>query len=311
MNTDCIFEKISINDLNRIIDLAKNNNGNADLTPTNFEHWYFKNPTQSFSLWKVIVDNKLEGYATTNNFNYFINNQFFKVALPQNVLTSYDVRGKGFFGKLYLQTEKENITENKVDCFMTFTGDMSTPIFLNKFNYIRGKCPDIKIYFNNPFWIISKKNYKLINLEDVKDFSNCSLPNSRIKNYDYFKWRYSNCNKQNLKIISVQENDIAIGYAFLIVKKKMGIKFLILADILTENQNQIEFIINTCKKYSSKSLFAFLTMFKLEILTKKIEFSINIKNRFNFLVKGKTEIETENLSTTDFNFFIGDLDFFW
>jgi hypothetical protein len=51
-------------------------------------------------------------------------------------------------------------------------------------------------------------------------------------------------------------------------------------------------------------VFMFSGAFKI----KKRIFRLRIKNRLNFLVKGKTLEITTQLSKVDFNFFFGDLD---
>jgi hypothetical protein len=312
MSVDFTFRKLTLTDAIEIQNLALNNDGNKDLTESIIEHWYFKNPSGSNSLWKVILDEKIEGYATTNNFRYNINEKDCWVALPQNVLTSTKIRGKGAFGKLYFKTEIENIEENKVDYFLTMTGAMSTPIFLNKFGYLRGRSPSLLMKFFTPTLLFSKKKYKKTeDLNSIIYTTNFSFNNSRQKSFEYFMWRYGNCTKKNLKLISIFEKEELIGYAFLIVKKKFGIKFLILADIICEKKENVPLVIDACHVYATKSFFPFMTMFEISCNCKKSGINLVLKNRFNFLVKGKTKEDTEMLSSLNFNFFLGDLDYFW
>ncbi len=312
MNHECTFSKIGLEDAPRIQELARLNGGNPDLSAKNINHWYFRNPVKSNSLWKVVYNENIEGYATTNNFVYTIDQEDHLVALPQNVLTSEKVRGKGLFGKLYYKTETENVEENGVDCFFTFTGPMSTPIFLNKFDYLRGKCPPVLIKIAGLPALFSKKKYKILHdIHSIQVNTHYSLPNARKKDIPYFKWRYSECDKARLKIISVTENNETIGYAFLITRKKFGIKTLILADIMCEKEENYSAIIDACHVFATNNFFIALVMFELSCNCRRRGMNVSLKNWFNFLVKGKTKEETTALSKKYLNFFFGDLDYFW
>jgi hypothetical protein len=309
MSIDFNLEKIAPKDVEELRALAIKNDGNVKLLDTNFEQWYFKNPSNSSSLWKVVVDEKIEGYATTNNFNFTIENKPCKVAMPQNVLTSTLIRGMGLFNKLYFKTETENIEEKKIDYFLTFTNELSTPIFIKKFNYKAGKCPNVILNIFNPIFILAKKNYKrLTTVEEINPIEPFVFNNAMEKTLNHFKWRYNVYEKNKIHIVEVYKNEIVVGYSILLVDIKKGVKFLILADIICDKQENAEFIIDTSKKYCFKNLFPLLVMFQFSTNFKKGLLSIVQKNRFNFLVKGKSEADTEMLSKTDFTFFFGDLD---
>jgi hypothetical protein len=306
------YSKITEKDVTSIYELAIKNGGNKKFTLKNFIHWYLNNPTNSHSMWKASENDKIEGYATTNNFIYIINGKEKLVALPQNVLTSEKIRGKGVFGKLYYRTEEENFNTLGANLFLTSTGEMSTPIFLNKFGYLRAKCPDILAILPSLFLIFVRKPYKVIeNLDDIHLDKIYCLNNSRKKNVDYFKWRYSNCTSKTLRILEINERGKKIGYAFLINQKKRGLKTLILADILCSKESDISKIIDASKVYSTKKFFLILIMFKLNLSNQKNKFNFSFKNKFNFLIKGKSDMETLLLSETPLNYYFGDLDYFW
>jgi hypothetical protein len=309
MNADFTFSKIVQADKTAMKNLAYNNGGNKKLTEDNIEHWYFNNPFNSHSLWKVEVNGIMEGYATTNNFRYYIDNKECLVAMPQNVLTSVNVRGKGLFNKLYYKTEADNIEENKVDYFLTFTNEMSTPIFLNKFGYVRGKCPLSLITFLNPVDFFAKKKYKRVeNLASIKTDPIFHFDNTMQKSIAYFQWRYKKYTPENLHVIAVTEDQQTIGYAFLKGEKKKGIRFLILADILCAKEEHIRLIVEACRIYTTRNFFSFMLMFDIPTGLNKRLLKTSVKDRFNFLVKGKTQEETKMLSEKEFNFFLGDLD---
>ena len=312
MSEEFILSKIDLADIDELQLLAKENDGNTDLSKKNFTHWYLDNPIRSNSMWKVSVQNKIEGYATTNNFYYNIDGKDYLVALPQNVLTSENVRGKGLFGKLFYKTEEDNVNENKVDFFLTSTNSSSTPIFLKKFGYSRAVCPPILIKPLNVVNFFKKKTYSII--DDVSQINlqlHYNLPNSRTKDIAYFKWRYSQCKKENLTIILVKKEEEIIGYAFLISKLKHGIKTLLLADIIAAKEENIFLIIQSAEQFASNKLAVALLMFDITYSNKRKRPGFSLKNRFNFLAKGKSEEETLKLSQKPINYFFGDLDYFW
>ena len=308
-NIDFSIERIVHKDLPALKILSYNNGGNPNMDEHYFEHVYFNNPSNSQSLWKVVVNSKIEGFATTNNFDFRIDNKQCLCAMPQNVLTSVKLRGKGLFNKLYNQTEYDNLNNNKIDYFLTFTNDLSTPIFLNKFNYVKGKCPQLLIFVSNPLKVSFKKKYRRI-----EDFSSINFDqqyrfdNALSKSNEFYLWRYKLYDKNKIHIICITENNTIIGYAVFLTQKKKGVKFLILADIIFYKQTDLKQIIEVCKTYTAKNFFPFFIMFDLDANIKKNKLTIILKDRFNFLVKGKTLEENEMLSKKKFNLFFGDID---
>ena len=306
---DFTIERIRIADLSALKVLSKNNGGNPNMDEHYFEHVYFNNPFHSQSLWKVVVDNEIEGFATTNNFEFVINSQKCLCAMPQNVLTSVRLRGKGLFNKLYNQTEYDNLNDRNVQYFLTFTNDLSTPIFLNKFGYYKGKCPMLLVFISNPLKLAVKKKYQRIeNFNSINFTELYAFENALCKSKEFYIWRYKLYNKTNCHIISITDNNSIIGYAIFIVQKKKGIKFLILSDIISYKKENISQIIEVCKTYAIKNLFPFFIMFQLDVDMRKSMLTIKLKDRFNFLVKGSNIEENEMLSRKNFNLFFGDID---
>lgn len=309
MNLEYTFGKILPDDIEKMLVLAAENGGNKNWTREKIEHWYFNNPSNSYSMWKVDANGKMEGYATTNNFYYKINNKRSLVAMSQNVLTSVMVRGKGLFRNLYFKTETENIEDNKAAYFLTFTNVMSTPVFLDKLGYVRGKCPVLLISFFNPLSFIQQKEVeRLESINEVKWDSFFQFENAMEKSLSYFKWRYAIYTDNELHIISVSNQGSLIGYAFLLVKTKKGIKYMVFTDVICRRTVDIASIIKASRYYVSKKLFLFMLMFEIPSEKSNYGISLRIKDRFNFLVKGKTPAETEMLSDRQFSLFLGDLD---
>lgn len=303
------IDKIELRDLTELKVLSINNGGNPNMDEKYFEHIYFNNPSKSKSLWKVIVDSRIEGFATTNNFEICVDKKKYLCAMPQNVLTSLKLRGQGLFKKLYDCTEKDNLVNNKVDFFLTFTNALSTPIFINKFGYLRGRCPNLLLFPINLLNLFIKKNYKRIYEFDSIIFEKKYQFNNAIsKSKEFYIWRYKLYDKKNLHIIATYDNEELIGYAIFIVQHKRGVNFLILSDIILYDLKKFAKVINVCKVYTSKNGFPFFIMFEMTYYQKKGLCSITLKNRFNFLVKGKTIKENDMLSNLNFNLFFGDLD---
>jgi len=310
MQSEFTIEKITKDDLPEVTKLALANGGSKKLTEEFIESWYLNNPSHSRSLCKVVSDKgKIEGYATTNNFMFTIEGQPSLVAMPQNVLTSLQVRGKGLFNKLYFKTEQDNLRENKVDCFLTFTNKLSTPIFLNKFSYTRGKCPNLLITPFNIADLFSKNDVvRLSSIDEMSFAAMYKYDNAMLKSEAHFKWRYKLYSEKNIHLLAVKKNNAIIGYAILKSEKKKGIRFLLLMDVICKNETDFSAIVEACFVYSAKKFFFGLVMFDGAFAIKRRVFRLRIKNRLNFLVKGKSPEITTHLSQINFNFFFGDLD---
>jgi hypothetical protein len=310
MPSEFTIEKIIKADLPAISKLALNNGGNQRLTESYIQNWYLENPSNSISLCKVVdKEGNIEGYATSNNFMFTIEGKSSLVAMPQNVLTSLKVRGKGLFNQLYFKTESDNLIENKVDCFLTFTNKASTPIFLNKFFYERGQCPDIIFTaFNFLDLFSSFECRRLSSINEIIFTSIYMQDNAMQKNVAYFKWRYKMYTDKELHIIEVKKKGIVIGYAFLKVITKKGIKCLLLMDIISETDKNFSGIVKACFAYAARKVFIGIIMFEGAFVIRKRVARIRLKNRLNFLTKGKTPEFTQHLSKLNFNFFFGDLD---
>ncbi|MEO8763518.1 MAG: hypothetical protein ABI416_04485 [Ginsengibacter sp.] len=309
---DYKLSKITSVDNEEVELLASESDGNKKFNAAFIQHWYFDNPSHSYSLWKVVVNDKIEGYATTNNFKYKVNGIQIMVAMPQNVLTSERIRGKGLFGRLYFKTEVHNLTDNNVAAFLTFTNSLSTQIFLNKFGYMKGKCPVVIFDLFSISHLFKKKNYEeLKSIDEIGSsyFENrYCFDNAMQKDGQYYKWRYSQYGK-NLHIIKVFDKENIIGYAFLKEEKKRGIKFLIIMDIIALAINYVSKIVNTCFTYSSVKFYSGTLAFDLtSVKPGKRLLRLKIKDRFNFLVKGRDIDESKMLSGIDFNMFFSDLD---
>lgn len=304
------FRKLERADLSNYTFPLSNAVENNRFTNEYILDWYFNKSTGSFSFWISLQENVLKGYATTNNFRFLLCQKEVKVSVPQNVYVVEELRGKGVFGKLYREAERENIQELKTDFFLTFTNHLSTEIFLQKFGYLRANCPHLLVSLFNPLLLLKKPNYrKLLNITDINFSGIHSFENSFIKDENYYQWRYKKYKPEQLQILEVGIKTNPVGYAILLETKKRGIKFLVLADIICYKSGDSKVIFKEAERYATRSLSTFLLTYKLEAMQYSGFLCFQIKNRFNLLVKGKTPNETTALSKLQYNLCMGDMDF--
>jgi hypothetical protein len=248
--------------------------------------------------------------ATTNNFHLQTTENEKTAAMPQKVLTSASQRGKGLFGKLYWQTEEDNLASG-VDYFLTITNEMSTPIFLKKFGYSRGLCPDVITMFPSLKGFIKAKNYEAVAANAITD-SEKPQNNTFIKTAEHFRWRYSPDSQNESIVLKVQDDDGKIvGFVFLKKIYKKRLPLYVLLDLLILQASETERLLAEAVKYASRKLSLGLLALDREDLSNHWQKFAHrrVKNRFNFLVKGRDAEETKRLAETKFNFTFGDLDF--
>ena len=303
------ISEISSADYEQIEQLAKCNGGNVNLNASYINHWYNENPSRSVLLYKVCVGDVIEGYATTNNFEYTLLQNKMLAAMPQNLLTSKRIRGRGLFGELYKKLEAENHTRHKVDCFIVFSNAMSTPIFLKKFDYLKAQCPLVYFYFFNPVNLLKQNRYRELSSLTEIDFNLIrNKNNGLIKSEAYFNWRYSNYTPKTIRIISIVKDGVQIGYAILKSHKKKGIPFLVLMDLIYPEESYYDELITQCCIYATKNFFSGILLFESSESSNKKHWGITMKDRFNLLVKGKSPELTNSLSKIKYSFLFGDLD---
>lgn len=309
--------KAKQNDVPVIVDLINSEN-EVKVSKSYIENWYWNKPSGGSSV-QILQGEESEifGISSTNNFEMNINNEKKVVAFPQKVVTSMKVRGQGFFSKLYWATEQDNLENENVDYHLTFTNHLSTPIFLKKFGYIRGYSPEIITLSPNIFKPSGYKCSLISNLETIEfDCSNSTGNNCFSKNLAYYKWRYTKEKAQNETgyiYLQVEKNNSIDCILILKKIKKKGLPILALVDAMTSDGVITSDNINIARSYclSQKTIgLMILNNTTMQEASRKLWFKYILKNQLNFLVKGKTESETEELSKIKFNFNFGDLDFF-
>lgn len=306
--------KTSQLELDAVASLIAREDGNRNISSAYLRWWYFQNPSRSFSIFHVRKGETIEGMATTNNFSMKLEDRQVCVAMPQKVLTSEKVRGKGYFGRLYRHTESDNIAQG-VDCFLTFTNAMSTPIFLKRFGYRRGISPSIFVV-PSLFAIFKKASYRLVNQFDETYLSRSDLihpGNSVKKDMEYFNWRYFGYKANRFAVLNFvggnRENE---GYVVLKRKTVMHIPLYVVMDIITHNPANAVRLLGEALKYAARNLVLGIMVLENNIFPSSLPFAFCMtwSGKLNFLVKGRTEDQTSTLASVRFNWFGGDLDFF-
>lgn len=297
-------------DIEAITGFIRRENDDSHISSEYVKWWYFDNPSKSFSFWHFLSGNEVVGVATTNNFYIHTSAGKKLAAMPQKVVTSAKMRGKGVFGKLYRQTEKDNL-ENGADFFLTFTNEASTPIFLGKFGYLKGICPDVIFALPRVSSFFNSKNYESVTFDAIKDAQK-PQENSFVKDPDYFRWRYSPESKEDVTILKVKGRKGATsGFIFLKKIYKKRIPLYVLLDLLILEESETGRLIEAAVSFASRKFSMGLLALDREDLSEHWQRFAHrrIKNRFNFLVKGQSEEETKALAETKFNFSFSELDF--
>ncbi len=277
-------------------------------------NWYFNNHSQSHGLIICEYEGNIEGICSTNHFRLDLNGSKKLIAFPMKVLTSSKIRGKGVFSKLYWKNEEVCFGDEKVDFFINFPNDISSPIFLKKFEYLPGICSDLALIINRPIFLGAKSKYEIVdNIPDSFFAKPIQLKqNGFTKDQKYFQWRYKtpiSTESEKYKFLALRN-----GRGFAVVKKdkKKGIPIYLLLDLFVHGQEDVVNLFNAARHYSMKNLamgiLCFLNEYNREAID-KIKLKKILRNQFNFSVKGKSMDETKSLAKTPFNFELGDLDF--
>lgn len=309
MKKNLLYSQASVKDCTQIAKFIRSENNNKLCTKKYINWWYFKKKNSGFNFTVLKSNNEIISISTINNAKFYLNNKIIEIGLPQNVVTKKKYRGRGLFSGTFKISEKKSI-ENKVNKFITFTNSASTPIFIKKFNYKRGICPNILFF---PIFPFQKRTYKIKKIKKINNFLSDNnnqplLRNSIIKDMSYLNWRYQKYMNNNTHILEYKRNDKVQSLIMIKFGYKKKIKICYLLDCIGKINKDL-FI--ELKKYISNNNALFFLSLENENLKKLYSnfFFFKIKEKFNFLVKGKNKKETNVLSKTKFNITFGDLDF--
>lgn len=278
-------------------------------TAENFAWWYFKNPSASRSLFGVNMNQKIEGFASTNNFWFQIEGQKKLAAMIQKVITLPGIRGKGYFGKLLKELEKDNLNRNNADLLVGFPNGQAAPIYIQKFAYKWAE--QLRVQYTPSSFFGRNQIKRITDVGAIKNFKGIQLDNAVIKTEAFYKWRYSGYPEAVIHILEITKNDKVAGYSFIKTFHKKKIPFFILMDLILYNEADLKHVFKQLKLYCGKHKHAGL-LFVKTTLTQKLKnvLVLNTTKKFDYMVKGKTDQETDHLKTIFYNFYFGDMDFF-
>lgn len=176
------------------------------VSPGYLRWWFFENPARLFSFFVLKVDGLISGMATMNGFKFATPDGHKLVGMPQKVLVRKELRGKGYFGELYFSSERDNL-QKKSDFFLTFTNAASTPIFLGKFGYKRGICPDVVVIPFDPGALLKTARCSVVEAIDPAPGFAASLQfeNGIVKDREFMSWRYSLFRAEQYVILRVED----------------------------------------------------------------------------------------------------------
>jgi hypothetical protein len=303
---DICYNDLNSNNCDKIINFIRKENFNYKINSNYLRWWYLNKNFSSSTFVFSEYNDEILSIATINNFNIIIDNKIISFGMAQNVITAKKFRGMGLFNDTFNECEKQNNKKNILN-YITFTNSQSTPIFLKKFGYSRGSCPEIVVM---PIFLFFTK---LTNLKKVNKFNRNFLNNykfksqnhSLYKNKEYLLWRYEATTMNDLHILEFTKNNLVEAYAIIKFSFRKKIKICYLLETVG---NFNKHYIKQLKKYVFKNNSYFLLLLKNDKMANiyKLNIKLKIKNKFNFLVKSN---ETKDLSKIKFNLTFGDIDF--
>ncbi|MBK6698706.1 MAG: hypothetical protein IPG55_02145 [Saprospiraceae bacterium] len=305
------FAEIEASDLDTISYLAQEIDGNPRLSKAFIKHWYFENPTSSYTFWKVTINGQLQGFATINHYHFWVNHKRLLIGMPQNEYIAISSRGKGYFRELYWKTEEISLDKYNVQYLFAFPNKRSAPIFEQKFGYKKCDNPVIILSLFSLSNFFSKQTYKILDhVSLIQKLQFTQLDYALDKSMDYLLWRYKCYTKKEFRILEIEDRGELLGYAFLKPIKKYGFSFMILMDLITIDRKHFPQMIKHCKRYCSQQLFLGLLRIQINDEPSTSLFEFSFKQKLNFMIKSKSLAEDISLDETKFQFFFGDLDIF-
>lgn len=300
-------------DLPETVALMREDLGASAVDAAFLAWWYWENPSGLRSLQAARVDGRLVGLATMNGFRLRTGEGPIPVGMPQNVVVEAASRGRGYFGTLYRASEAR-MKGQGVERFLTFTNEASTPIFLKKLGYLRGRVPCLRFLLSNPLDLLRPNTSLEVRDLDRGLFAGLgpSPVHGIVKDYGYYRWRYLTFRPEQYRVLSIRRADGgAEGYAFLKPTKKRGLPIVLLMDIvLAPGADPLAAVLavrRRCLELGAAGLLMFVCGPEGEAAARLL--GIRFANRFNFLVKGRDPTETAAWAEASFQFQLGDLDF--
>jgi GNAT superfamily N-acetyltransferase len=300
-------------DLSGLAELMARENGGSQ-SEAYLRWWYLENPAEGYSLEIARDKGAIVGMATINDAILFMDRGRFRFGIPQKVLVDSRLRGKGLFGRLYRAAETLS-WKRGVDGFITFTNSASTPIFLSRFGYLRGVSPDVLLFASSPSALFRHRRFEVHDCLPREALS-LNVPPAKagfLKDEKYLAWRYCSFSAGQFVFLRVEGTASVPGEGWAVLKrtKKFGLPIFLLMDLIGAGRDLRSRMLEISIAYATRECRVGLVALDSPDYARTVRSSIHIRlrNRFNFLVKGRNSDETGRLSATPFEFSFGDLDF--
>lgn len=114
-----------------------------------FVWWFERNPTKYVNIYLAEWAGRVIGVSSTAPFRVSGDGEEHLVPFSINVLTHPDHRGQGIFSALELANE-EDAVRNGCPLMLSFPNALSTPIFMNRLGWSRGRAPAFMLKVLNP-----------------------------------------------------------------------------------------------------------------------------------------------------------------
>ena len=301
-------------DLADVVTLNRVENDDDRMITDYLRWWYFGNPFNSFSFFLSRIGGRACGMCSSNDAPFVINGRPWKAGFIQKVLTSNEVRGKGLFGKLYVQTDTDFLARGG-DCFLAFPNAVAKPIYLAKYSYSHGIYPDLTLLFTNPLHLAAGAEYEVVTRLEAAFFRRpvAQFENAAVKSQDFLTWRYLTHKSPHYQYVAlaVRRQGQLVGYVFLKKITKKGLPVFVLMDVAFHEPADLAHLLKQARIYAAKQLSVGLLYMgneRIDAATGGVARKV-WRKQFDFLVKGKNQPETDELAQVTFNFFFGDLDF--
>jgi len=275
-----------------------------------FAWWYFRNPVGSQSLYGVNLRGKIEGFASTNNFYFRVGGERKLVAMIQKVITLPGIRGKGYFGKLLRELEADNLGRAGADILAGFPNGNAAPIYIQKFAY--KWAPQLQVKYTPASLLGGGALTRLGSAADIHNYAGVEEDNALVKDEAYYRWRYAGYPDGAIHVLKAERRGTVVGYAFVRTFHKKKIPFFLLMDFIVYDRTDVPFLMKQLKGYALKNAHAGVLYVGTDLLDglagKMLTF--DTPKKIGFMVKGKSEAETDVLKTRRYNLTFGDMDFF-
>lgn len=294
-----VLHQATAKDTAAIAAFISEENPESPVSAEYLDWWFFGQDDINATIITAYDSGRIIGVSCTKNYLFNMEGESVLLAMPQKVLTASGARGKGFFSRLYYENEAQNIRKG-IDRNITITNAASTPIFLNKFGYRKGRLPELLI-IPAVSYIFKRNRCEIIEPGKVRLPASSQKANGIIKTSDYFQWRYLTRRDKDQLILKLNET-----LYFLKVKQFKNIRTAFFLDYCGEiNTAGIK---SVCRFLAGKGILQMIAFDNVEHKIKGIP-HLRVRNRFNFLVKGKSAEDTERLTGIRFDLTMGDLDF--